>query len=49
MITSSSYHTRSKNIDNNSNVSSTTSSVAISEKITALETKLLLRFNELSN
>ena len=40
MITSSSYNTRSKNVDNNSNASSTTSSVTTSENIIALETKL---------
>lgn len=43
-LTSRLYSTRSQNIDDTINTSSTTSSVATSENITILETKLLSRF-----
>ena len=49
MITSHPYNTRSENVDDKKNTSSTTSSVTTSETITSLETKLLSRFDELSN
>ena len=48
MMTSHPYNTRSQNIDDNSNTSTTTSNVATPENITSLETKLLSRFDELS-
>ena len=43
------YNTRSQNIDDNSNIFSTTSSVATSENVATVETKLLSRFDELSS
>ena len=49
MMTSHPYNTRSQNIDDNSNTSTTTSNVATPENITSLETKLLSRFDELSS
>ena len=43
------HNTRSQNIDDNSNTFSTTSSVATSENVATVETKLLSRFDELSS
>ena len=43
------YNTRSQNIDDNSDTSSTTSSFATSENIAASETKLQSTFDELSS
>ena len=48
IMTSRPYNTRRQNSDDNSNTSSTYSSVATSENITSLETKLLSRFDKLS-
>ena len=48
LMTSRPYNTRGQNTDN-INTSRTTSSVATSENITSLETKLLSRFGEVSN
>ena len=47
-LTSHPYKTRSQTFDGSSDTSGTTTSVATSENITNLETKLLLRFEELS-
>ena len=49
MMTSHPYNTRSQNIDDKSSTSSSSSSIATSENITSLETKLLTRFDELSS
>ena len=47
-LTSHPYKTRSQTFDGSSDTSGTTTSVATSENITNLETKLLSRFDELS-
>ena len=49
MMMSHPYNTRSQNIDDKSSTSSSSSSIATSENITSLETKLLTRFDELSS
>ena len=47
-LTSHPYKTKSQTFDGSSDTSSTTTSVATSENITNLETKLLSRFDELT-
>ena len=47
-LTSHPYKTKSQTFDGSSDTSGTTTSVATSENITNLETKLLLRFDELT-